>query len=103
MVLQRVRKPPPLQLVVVAVTVIVVVAVVAAVLSLWGDRLQILPILNLVDNISKFYIVTMFIILNLEPVFQTQFVEVFILFLYTGFHTHSSTDPSVTVVMPQAQ
>jgi hypothetical protein len=48
-------------------------------------------------------LVTMFVILNLQPVLQTQFVEMFILFIYTGFHTHCSTDTSVTVVMLPAQ
>jgi hypothetical protein len=64
-----------------------VVGAAAAALSYWGDRLQILPTLNLLHNTSKCYNVTMFVILNLQPVLQTQFVEIFILFIYPGFHT----------------
>jgi hypothetical protein len=76
--------------VVVIVVVVVVVAAAAPVLSYWGDRLKILPTLNLLANSSKCYTITMFTILDLQPVLQTQFVEIFILFIYTGFHATSS-------------
>jgi hypothetical protein len=76
--------------VVAAAVVVVVVAAAAPVLSYWGDRLKILPTLNLLDDTSKCYTVTMFVILDLQPVLQTQFVEIFILFIYTGFHATSS-------------
>jgi len=92
-----------LLLVVVVVVVVVVVAAAAAALNYWGDRLQILLTLNLLENTSKCYNVAMFVILDLQPLLQTQFVEIFTLFIDTGFHTHSSTDPSVIVVMLQVQ
>jgi hypothetical protein len=48
--------------------------------------LQILCMLNLLDVTSEFFTVTMFVFVDLQPIYCTWWVGIFMLYLYTKFH-----------------